>query len=347
MVPDPSESKPRRIAVAQLADIGDMVFVTPLLISLRQAFPRAEIAVVGRPAALEVLADHPAVDRFIPYDKRGDDRGAGGLVAAASRVRRVAPRYYFGVTRSARTAVLGLLSGARWRVGFREPGRAWAYTHLVRRPDERPYAERPLALLGPLEILPAETRPRLEVGPERRAAAAARLRAAGWNGEPLLAVAPGSRYPTKRWPLPNYRRLFELLREAGGPRPAIYAGADESDAVGALLDAAPEALDRRGTSVGEMIAEMALASAALAGDSGPIHAAAALGVPSVLLLGPTPRAPLGRVPELTVLSKNLDCQPCSRHGGETCPRGHHLCLADLRPEEVAAAVREVARPPGE
>ncbi|UCF69113.1 MAG: glycosyltransferase family 9 protein [Acidobacteriota bacterium] len=329
-----------RILVAQLAYIGDMVFTTPLFDAIKQRWPRSRLAVAGLPEALEVLEDHPAVDLRVPYDKRGEDRGAGGFGRAARAVRSFGPELFIGVTRSARTAMLALLSGARYRVGFGEPGRRWAYTHAVGRRDEQPFAARSLGLLEPLGGRPGLRPLHLFVGRRRREMARAALAGAGWRDEPLLAIAPGSRYVTKRWPERHVGRLLDIALEAGRLRPALYGGPDERALIERLLTGRPAVLDRRSTRVGEMVAELSLAAVVLGGDSGPTHIGRALGVPTVLVLGPTPAGPLEDGRPFARVQRGLDCQPCSVHGDESCPLGHHACLEELPAEEVYRAVVE-------
>jgi len=198
--PAAASEPPRSIVVAQLAFIGDMVFATPLLDEIRGRWPDAALAVVGRPAALEVLLDHPASPELIAYDKGGRDRGALGLLRVARAVRARRPDVFLGVTRSGRTALLARLSGAPCRVGFRGPARGACYNHLVSRDDgHRRFPERPTALLSPFGPLPAPRPMSLAVGAARRAAAAEALAAAGWRGEPLLAIAcPNILFPYAR-----------------------------------------------------------------------------------------------------------------------------------------------------
>ncbi len=332
------------IVIAQLAFIGDMVFTTPLLDAVRDAWPHAALAVVGRPAALDVLLDHPARLETIAYDKDRADRGLSGArrVVAAVRARR--PDLFLGVTRSGRTAWLARWSGAGVRIGFAGPGRGLAYNRLVDRADaRRSFPARPLALLEPLGL---DTAPRplsMGLSEARRAAAADALREAGWRGEPLLAIAPGAHYATKRWPERHVARLIDLALAEGRFRPALYGGPAEQELIGRLLAGRPGVLDRRGIGIRGVAAEVALASAFLSGDSGPAHIARALRVPVVTLHGPTDPEPLGDGRPYTVLTRRLACQPCSPHGDAVCPLGHHACLAELEPEAVLDVVRRVGR----
>jgi heptosyltransferase-2 len=84
------------------------------------------------------------------------------------------------------------------------------------------------------------------------------------------------------------------------------------------------------------------AQVVVAGDTGVMHMSTALDTPVVALFGPTVKA-LGFFPyqaRATVLELDLACRPCSKMGGPVCPLGHHRCLVDISPGEVAAAVEE-------
>jgi heptosyltransferase-2 len=326
---------PGSIVVAQLAFIGDMVFTTPLLDALVELWPEAEIAVVGRDAALEVLAADPRVTALLAYDKSGADRGARGLARVAAAVRARRPGLFLGVSRSARTSLLARRSGAGVRVGFAGPGQGLAYHHLVPRGDaSRNFPVRPLALLEPL-VGPVAPRPlRLVVDDARRRAAAERLSAAGWRGERLLAVAPGAHYATKRWPVERYAALLALAASRGAFRPALYGGPAEAPLLDALRAACPDALDRRTAGIGGLVAELTHATAFVGNDSGPTHIARALGLPAIALHGPTDPDALRDGNPYHAMALGLPCQPCSPSGDPQCPLAHHACLRALSEEVV-------------
>ena len=83
-------------------------------------------------------------------------------------------------------------------------------------------------------------------------------------------------------------------------------------------------------------------------DSGPMHLAAARGLRVVALFGST-SPELGFAPAGTghvVICRNEPCQPCTLHGRERCPKGHHRCMVGITAEQVAARVATVASPNG-
>jgi heptosyltransferase-2 len=78
--------------------------------------------------------------------------------------------------------------------------------------------------------------------------------------------------------------------------------------------------------------------AVVGGDSGLLHIGRALGVPSLLLFGPTDPGLHNLEPQAQALRLGLECQPCHHHGPPSCPLGHHDCLARLTPERVWEAL---------
>jgi ADP-heptose:LPS heptosyltransferase len=86
------------------------------------------------------------------------------------------------------------------------------------------------------------------------------------------------------------------------------------------------------------------AAALVTGQTGAMYMAAALGTPLVALFGPTVAA-FGYYPynaaHAALLERNLPCRPCSFSGGEECPLSHHLCLQEIQPDAVYAALCRV------
>lgn len=332
------------IVVAQLSFIGDMVFTTPLLSGLTELWPHARIVVIGKPSAIQLLDGFPGISETIAYDKHGKENNPGSMLALGRRVRALAPDIFFGVTRSARTALLARLSDAPVRVGFRGFLRGLAYTRTAKRDDQAAsLPERPLALPRLLGYEVPDRPLTLIVSTERQQRAADALRQAGWREAPILAIAPGANYATKRWPEQHVARLLDLVSETRNWQPALYGGPEESAIIGRLLEGRSGILDRRGTTVKTMRDELSLASGFLSGDSGPAHIARALGTPTVALFGPTDPAMVRNPASVREVTLGLDCSPCSAYGDNVCPLGHHRCLEDLTPETVLGVLDQTLR----
>lgn len=322
--------------VIQTAFLGDVVLTTGLLTTLAERF--GPVDVVTTSAAAPLLESHPAVRRVLVYDKRGADRGIGGLVRTARTLRRAGYVRAYLPHRSLRSAALALLAGIPERIGFAGSPGALAYTRAVPRPAAGHEAERILALAGPEGGGPA----RVALGLTERD----RSEAAAWLDahrvtEPFVAMAPGSIWGTKRWP--GYAELAARI-----PGPVVIIGGPEDRALGETIAAAAPgrvqvaagALSLRGSA-----ALLERARVLVTNDSAPLHLGSAVGTRVVAIFGPTipgfgfgPRGEADRIVELD----GLPCRPCSSHGPEVCPLGHHRCMRDLGVEVVLDAIRGIS-----
>ncbi len=325
------------VVVIQTAFLGDVVLTTGLLSYLAERV--GPVDVVTTPAAAPLLETHPAVRRAIGYDKRGADRGFGGLVRLAGRLRRESYSRAYLPHRSIRSATLARLAGIPERIGFAGSPGSWSYTRRIARPEGVHEAERLLAL--------AEPPPGTEAGVSLGLTAADRLRAAEWleakGVDPgFVALAPGSIWGAKRWP--GYAELAAAL---DGPV-VIVGGTEDRGLAESVAAAAP---GRAYVAAGELplrvtAALLEQARVLVTNDSAPLHLASAVGTPVVAIFGPTvpvfgfgPRGSSDRIVE----HKTLPCRPCSSHGPPVCPLGHHRCMRDLSVGKVLEAVNRESR----
>ncbi len=308
-----------RALVIRMSALGDVVLTEPVVRALRRAHPgiRVDLVTDQRYAALMERAGY---DRVIPIDKRRpqpiDARydlvvDLQGKLRTRALARRVdAARKLTLRKRSAARAVLSLL-------GHDPPIRDRHSTELY---------------LGLLELPapPLERAPRLE----RRAA----------PESTVIGLAPGATHATKRWLPERFAevadRLQDSLHEArfipiGGPsdQPLL------SEMIAASRSARFEP-DTTSLDVTDLTARLERLSLLISVDTGPAHIAAALGVPVVVLFGPTSPVRWGPIGDQhRALSLDLSCAPCSNTGGPACPLPGrpHACLRDLDVDRVHAA----------
>lgn len=329
-----------RILVVRYSALGDVVLATAVLRALRAAHPAAEI---------DALTQAPYVGLLAPWCTRVHalDRGVGRVGELA----RLGPELRAG----AYDAVLDLQGKvtarllAAWTGGARHgpPARAaiagagaGAPLHALER-----YRAAAAALVGP-GALPA---PRV-VPPGGRAAARAHLdRIAPPGDGPALVVLPGARHAPKRWGAARFGALAALLAVrldarvtiAGGPmdaREVAEAAATARAALAAAPSAPLPAARLTPHDVTELLLLVGGADAAIAGDTGALHLAAAAGTPCVGLFGPTdPRA--WAPPGAAISWRRPACAPCSTHGQRACSEPRRHCLDDLAPEEALEALR--------
>lgn len=330
----------------QTSFLGDTVLTTPLIAELAA---RGPVDVVTSPAASGLLANNPHIREHITYDKRGADRGMSGLLRMASRLRRTGYDAAYFAQGSWRSAALGLAARIPRRVGFDTSAGRWLYTERVPHRGDRHHAERLWRLAAggsAADPDPAAIRPRLFPGAADRAAVDALLHDVPRDGAPLLALAPGSVWATKRWP------HFPALAARLAPLYRLVV-------VGSTADAAPAAGIAKAAGAGRVVDATGrlslLASAELIGrsvalvtnDSAPLHLASAMDTPTVAIFGPTvPRFGFGPLASRRALGevRDLSCRPCDAHGPQVCPLGHWKCMRELEAQRVLDAVVEVVEP---
>jgi len=341
--------------VVQTSFLGDTVLTTPLIAELAT---RGPVDVVVTPASAPLLARNPDIHELFVYDKRGADAGLRGFRRLAQRVRPPAaldgapPAIAYLAQRSARSGALALAAGYTQRVGFEGSAGQTLYTARVPYREDRHHAERVWRLAFPEQksgergaAVPADAiRPKLFPGIDECAAVDALL-GPGADARPLIALAPGSVWATKRWP--GYAELAKRL--APRYRLALIGGpSDSSDAASiAEFSGAQGVVD--GTTSLTLLASAELigrASLLVTNDSAPQHLASAMGTPTITIFGPTVEAfgfgPLAP----NSISLGLDalaCRPCHHHGPPRCPLGHWRCMRELGVDAVALAVDEVLR----
>lgn len=299
-------AEPRAIALVKLSSLGDVVHALPVADALATAFPRARLVwlVERREAAL--LRDHPALDEVIDVDTRAwrSARTPGQVVAVirglmALRRRLRAARFDVAIDLQGlvKSGAVTAATGAPLRVGFaagrsREGLSALFTNRRVTPPAEaRHVVDQYLALLAPLGVTvrPGAARFRLPT----RAAAESRIDdffvAVGLKPRHRVVVLnPGAGKTNKRWPVGRFRGLAERLCHEAGAQVLVLWGPSEREAARAIAEIAPpRPVLAPPTDLDELLSVARRTSVMVAGDTGPLHLAAAVGTPCVGLYGPT------------------------------------------------------------
>ncbi len=326
--------------VIQTSFLGDMVLTTPLIAALAE---RGPVDVVATPVSAGLLANNPHVRTVIEYDKRRSARGLRGFGRVLQELRKSRADTVYLAQGSLRSAALAFATGISKRVGFRTSAGRPLYSRTIPYRRDLHHAARLWQLANPgREPSPEEIRPRLYPGHAERASVDALLPASAGESRPLIALAPGSVWATKRWPY--YKELARAL--AAEARLVVVGSKDDRGLAEEILAVAGAgAVDATG-----MLS--LLASAELIGrtrvlvtnDSAPQHLASAMNTPTVTLFGPTvPEFGFGPLAahSIVVGHPGLECRPCDKHGPPACPLDHWKCMRELRPDDVAARVRHL------
>lgn len=354
--------------VVKLADIGDLLTITPALGLLRKAQPDATIHVLTTGHSAPVVPSTLA-DEIILFDKFAFDHVTDLLHPANLRngwtlARRLRQERYDGVlilhhltTRFGawKYAMLALATGSPRRIGL-DNGRGWFLTERL--PDNGFGAshealcwlrlgEKALGL-PPSDHTPASQPMRAAIQLSDQEWAAANL---DTIESPTIAIHTGSGgfSPARRWTPENFAHVADTLAEQLQAR-IVFVGGPQDGTAQALAAMRHDPLDFSGkTSLGQLGALLARCDLFIGADSGVMHLAAAAGVPVLALFGPSNAAAWGPWTASThILRSDALCSPCSyvrRTVGqrEGCPA--RTCMHMLTPEQVSVTATQMLKAP--
>ena len=335
----------RRILVRSTNWVGDAVMSLPALQALRHRLPDAHIAILARPGVSAIFAREGFADEIIPYTAA---RGAKDMAAkwALAQVLR-SKRYDTAILlqNAFEAAALVRAAGIQRRIGYNRDGRAWLLTDAVPVPKageipkhERFYYLELLRRAGILSELPPSESIRMSGFSESAATGCAVFAQLGWKS--VVGISPGAAYGTaKRW-LPE--RFVEAAAAFQSPV-AVFGTSDEAvlcQSIAAdLVRAGRQAKSFAGeTSLAEFIDLVAACRLYLTNDSGGMHIASALGVPTVAIFGATDDTGTGPTgPFAQVVRHPVECSPCLLR---ECPIDHR-CMTGVSAKRVVAAARHI------
>jgi heptosyltransferase-2 len=328
-----------KLLIIRLSSLGDCILLCPLAEHLKSR-GASEVTVVTKRAYVELFAAARGVDRVVGFDTRA---GIGGLLRIAAEHR---GRGYLVIDahNNWRSRVLS------WRLGgaaarLRKYYRQRLGLIVLKRPARLPsilgqYA----ALAATVGLAPAtQLSPGgIDVPEQYTAAAAGRMRT---DEHPCIAVAPGARWPMKRWPVRSFVELCRRLSGEHGYRLLLLGDDNDRDATTPIAsEIGGLCIDISGqTGLLEGAGYLKHCVGFIGNDSGLMHLAEAVGVPVVALFGPTVET-FGYFPALArskTVERELPCRPCSRNGSRPCPMGTQECMAEIDIDTVETVVLEM------
>lgn len=332
------------ILLIQLGDIGDVVLTLPAIKALRENYPLSRLVVCVREKAREIIEDCPWASAVMSVRKERKNLKAAILDQTRWLWELRGHRFDLAVDlrTGTRGAIISGLSGAKTRIGrFAADGRLWrnrVFTHLVTPPDEafQYAADHNLNILSPLNLKIRDKTLQISV-PYYRKQAAARLfsdQTIAMN-RPLLAFHPFSLWKYKEWQVDACAELIDDVQQRYGMTVVITGSSDErdrADQVVARCRTRPFNLAGK-TSIGELAAVFSACSGFIGVDTAALHLAAAVGIPTLGIFGPSPAvcwAPRGS--RHTVVSKNMPCAPCRRKGCDNSEISR--CLDELTLKDI-------------
>jgi ADP-heptose:LPS heptosyltransferase len=316
--------------VIRLSALGDVVLAEPVARAFRAAHPEASVDLLTDRRYVDLM-QRASFDRVIGLDRHGEHAGLSGLRAAAASLRDPSYDRVIDLQGKVRTRVLARAIGASEVSTMAKRSAAAAVASLFG--HDPPIVDRhSVDLYLDAASLPlADKAPRLE----RR-----RSPEPGWIG-----LSVGATHATKRWPSERFAELADRLSDRlPGSSFVLIGGPADRAAIDDVAASVRRASVRERTTdlgIAELVDRIERLSILVSVDTGPAHVAAALGVPVVVLFGPTSPirwGPIGAGHRVARIE--LECAPCSNIGGERCPlpSSPHTCMRDLSAGEVERQV---------
>ena len=321
----------QKILLIRLDRIGDMVLTTPILQALKTGFPRAELAVLANDYNASVIENNPYMDRLFIFREskeivqklrqEGFDLIIDPLLSPALD-----------------SAILTFRLRGKHRIGFEIAGRELFFNlHSSRKKGKKHLIEHHEDLLRAIGLSARGISPKIYLTPDELTSVDLTFRENGIDLDRLcVAIHPGGFYPSQRWFPERFAAVADELAKSYDAQILLFGGKGDKEALECIQSAMsspvivmPE-LGLRG-----FMAALNRCNLLLCNNSGPLHVASALGVPTVSTMGPTiPHLwwPIGGIH--TVLRKDLPCSPCQRGRCKW-----HDCMKLITVEEITGAAK--------
>ena len=339
---------PRRILIARLDRLGDVVLSTPVIRHMRKLFPKAHISFMVRPENRDVVENNPDLNEVILYDKGGREKGfLGAAKFALVLLKKNRFDMAIALHPSARTHIAFFLAGIPARIGYdRKMG--WLLTERIphfKQEGEMHEALYNFHLLGEagFDVSGADARPYMATS-ERDKAFVDRIQEKMGFGNGFIVVHAGASCPSKRWPPERFAEAADALAAKFGYHIVIVGGSDTAEHSGKMVSAMKgRAFDLTGKlNIGALAEVISRARIFISNDSGPVHIAVAVGTPVVAIFGrknpglsPKRWGPLGQ--RDIVLHRDVGCKKCLAH---ECDKGFK-CLEAVAVDDVVKAARGI------
>ncbi len=322
------------ILVIQTAFLGDAILTTSLVRALKQTYPDAKIDILTIPGTSIVFKFNPHINNTLVFDKRNSSKKYLSFISLCIKLR--AKHYDLAVSAhlSWSSSLLMFLSGIPNRLGF---PRQKLLTMTIELPKGIPIAKRYLRLMTVLTDQEFSSQTELFWDEKTDVCVDKLVKDYITSDEKVIGIAPGSIWNTKRW-LPEYFSSLISMLDKYKIKCILIGGNDDIDLCNTIST-------NSGVTPLNLAGKLSiLGSAALikrlrllvTNDSAPLHLANAVETDVIAIFGPTVKR-FGFFPfreSDKVLEIELECRPCGKHGGNSCPQTHFRCMKAITPDMV-------------
>jgi len=323
--------------------IGDAVMTLPAVRAIRNTFPEARISILAKPWVAEIFNLCPDVDEVIVFQSPGPHSGIAGNLRLAKELKARKFDTAILLQNAIEAAIITWLAGIPVRAGYNSDGRGLLLTHSVQRTEDVRKVHQIqyyLEMVKSLGCLSAEANVHLHPENEYENLSEKILSEHGIRREGIIVgLAPGAAYgPAKRWFPERFAAVSDRLIEDLSAQVVLFGSREDRQTTDLVEQHAHRPLINLAgkTNLKEAIAAISICSLFISNDSGLMHIAGALNIPTVAIFGstnPVTTAPVGE--RSVVIYKGASCSPCLK---ETCPTDFR-CMDIISVEEVCEVAK--------
>jgi len=319
--------------------LGDTILSTPAITGVVNANPDSAISILTPSNLGELFVHDGRFQEVITFRREEVSGSFGGALSLAKEVRKIGFDKFLIFPNSFSSALTAFLSGTHDRIGYAAECRRPLLTKALRFGKDQRKTHRVLLyaeIAGLVGCAPDDGLPlRLEL-PQEESDPLLELAGYSPRGDaPLVAIAPSSFAPSRRWPVERFALLADRLAQDFGAKIVLLGSVSDAHVafgMSGLMKTPPISLVGK-TSLLSLSAVLKRMTLLIANDSGVAHLACALGTPYLVLFGagdPSVTGPWGGRAKL--IKKDLDCSPCVK---QTCSKDLE-CMKAISVDEVLA-----------
>ncbi len=341
---DLADSSIRKILVIRLDRIGDMVMTTPIFRALKKKWPDAQITVLTNTVNRNVVINNPFIDCILVYDRENAHKRLNSRLIFFRSIRErkfdlvIDPYLDYEL----KTSLITRFIGKKFRLGFEFAGRGIFYNIRYQSnvfpvsTEKKHMIDYNLDLVTCLGIEAKQRQPEIFLSTDEKENADKLLEKAGVNVESrIIGIHPGGNYQSQRWPVKRFAAISDHLITNYNVKVILFAGQAEKQLLSEFRGFAVKSpIFLEDLSLSEFMSTLSHCCLFLCNNSGPLHIATALNIPTVSTMGPTIPYhwwPCGK--NHIVLREDLDCSPCKKG---TCKT--HECLELIETDDFLSAV---------
>lgn len=332
-----------KILIIRLSSMGDIIILTPVIKSLRQKFPNAEIDFIVKKSLAPLIELNPYLSKVITFDIT---EGLKGWVKLCQSLAEKKYHLFIDMHNNLRSWILSILLLKVPQLRYYKPRLQrflLFYFCMNLFPKTFSLLDQYYKIIKDIDTNAIDPKPEIYLSPSAKEQANLLLKKIGIK-KPFVVILAIAAWANKRYPQKKYEKVARLINEELNLT-VIWLGGKNDSYLDELtyLKSGKSAKLVGETKLEQSLAILSLSSLVIGNDTGLTYAAEGLGVPIVLVLGPTSRETgAGHYLKKSItLERDIWCRPCSQRGNRRCYRKLRYCFEDISPDEIFQVARHI------